>query len=276
MGKLYEKIKRYQQGFTLLELLVVLALLASLLTLALPRYQQFLEKSKEKAALANARLLLNSAKLIIQADPNSTLQSPYPRLREISQLPGIIEELDVEERRVTFLSYLEDGVRVLYQDGVFSIESNPSGEDDEDPAASSTIEDNQGDRHHISPPLQASKIKDEIRDSTSGGIKIDSGSLIKEDDKLYAVGWSGWFSNANPDKDISHYNNVIPLKTDTVYTDQDKVDRQGEKVWPHSLDRGSLYYDGQDYFLAPQEINIHTHPPGGWIKLPPGQIEKGE
>ncbi len=46
-------ICRVRQGFTLIELLVVLAIVAVLLTLAVPRYLQHVDRSKETVLLEN-------------------------------------------------------------------------------------------------------------------------------------------------------------------------------------------------------------------------------
>ncbi|RRS02406.1 prepilin-type N-terminal cleavage/methylation domain-containing protein [Aquabacterium soli] len=46
-------IRRVRQGFTLIELLVVLAIVAVLLTLAVPRYLQHVDRSKETVLLEN-------------------------------------------------------------------------------------------------------------------------------------------------------------------------------------------------------------------------------
>lgn len=49
--------KRKKSGFTLIELMVVLAVIATLLTLALPRYYSGLEKSREAVLQQNLALL---------------------------------------------------------------------------------------------------------------------------------------------------------------------------------------------------------------------------
>ncbi len=46
-------IQRVRRGFTLIELLVVLAIVAVLLTLAVPRYLQHVDRSKETVLLEN-------------------------------------------------------------------------------------------------------------------------------------------------------------------------------------------------------------------------------
>ena len=50
-------LKRKKSGFTLIELMVVLAVIATLLTLALPRYYSGLEKSREAVLQQNLALL---------------------------------------------------------------------------------------------------------------------------------------------------------------------------------------------------------------------------
>ncbi|MBS4095242.1 MAG: prepilin-type N-terminal cleavage/methylation domain-containing protein [Sulfuricella sp.] len=53
----YFKTKRHQLGFTLIELLVVLAIVSVLLTIAVPRYFQSVETSKETVLAENLRIV---------------------------------------------------------------------------------------------------------------------------------------------------------------------------------------------------------------------------
>lgn len=64
------KRKNGQKGFTLVELIVVMAILAILAAIAVPRYNSTLNGAKEKADIATARTI-QSAAMLYQANSST-------------------------------------------------------------------------------------------------------------------------------------------------------------------------------------------------------------
>jgi type IV pilus assembly protein PilA len=67
------KRKNGQKGFTLVELIVVMAILAILAAIAVPRYTGTLTDAKNKADLATARTIMSTAQTYQVSSPTNSL-----------------------------------------------------------------------------------------------------------------------------------------------------------------------------------------------------------
>ena len=66
-------MKKMNKGFTLMEMLIVIAIIAILIAIAIPTFNSALEKSRQKTDLANARSLKSLVIADFMADENGTV-----------------------------------------------------------------------------------------------------------------------------------------------------------------------------------------------------------
>ena len=68
--------RRRRKGFTLIELVVVIAILALLMAIAIPTYSNYRETAEEQAFIANERMLKNAAILYMSETGSESVSWP--------------------------------------------------------------------------------------------------------------------------------------------------------------------------------------------------------
>lgn len=88
------KLRRNQKGFTLIELIVVIAILGILAMMIVPRLSGFKAQANEQVNETNAKLLSNVAQMIAASDPNGAYPAwiANPTTITVAQANNLISE----------------------------------------------------------------------------------------------------------------------------------------------------------------------------------------
>lgn len=134
--------QRDRGGFTLVELIVVLAILAILATLLIPTMTGYIDKANEEKIIAETRMAVMAAQTVVSENyarapenwGNVELTPGSPpefqtgdedflgEIQTLSETPGIIQSVIVKDGKISKLSY---------ENGKMTCEYHSSGEDSE-------------------------------------------------------------------------------------------------------------------------------------------------
>lgn len=129
------KAKSRNKGFTLVEVIVVLVILGILIALLVPALTGYIDKAREKSALAECRQCVHATQTLasekygqgIMMEFNDNVKKEIQDLAEVSPegAKGIQELTWNDRAKVTRLVYVSDNdITVRYENGVYSISRN--------------------------------------------------------------------------------------------------------------------------------------------------------
>lgn len=115
------KAKSSEEGFTLVELIVVLVILAILAALLIPALTGYIDKAREKQIIAETRQVVQAAQTIFDEEYAKSYiteleAARYPDILKLAEVGGSIEDakLVFVDRKVSDLTYKNGGRMCRY------------------------------------------------------------------------------------------------------------------------------------------------------------------
>lgn len=113
--------RKNQKGFTLIELIVVIAILGILAAIAIPRLAGFSDKANKSAVVAEARTILTAYSTLVAENPNVVLADvSEAELEELTgELDGKITNQTNDNGKISF-TYTKGSITITCTDGQLS------------------------------------------------------------------------------------------------------------------------------------------------------------
>lgn len=281
-------MREKKDGFTLVELIVVLLILAILIALLIPSMTGYIRKAKEKAAIVECRNCVQAAQAILSEQygeaGTAALTSPYSQVLDQAEEKGTIQEIRYNgDYKVTYLKYTTKGkITVVYEDDTYKIirdeaggsgDSAESGKDEETSGKGVTITDSSGAKHEITASSKDGWEQKKEAINNGYGAGFGNGVLYQDQTGLY-VSVNDPYFGTDQNKDLTladlsakNPNQLIKIDSGTkLYIKGDVENESGPYL--KNIKRGDLCYVDGSYYVAPGPVSEWDKPgQGSWIKL---------
>lgn len=122
-------MREKNEGFTLVELIIVVAILGILAVALVPKYIQYVDRSREQAAMTECCNCVKITNIMIQAGEIENLpvddatDALLDKIKEMANVPGTVSETTLSDKDVTELKYVSaDNISVVYENGEYAVE----------------------------------------------------------------------------------------------------------------------------------------------------------
>jgi prepilin-type N-terminal cleavage/methylation domain-containing protein len=265
MHRLLERFIRREKGFTLMEMLITVAIIAILVVIAIPVFNIQLAKAKQATDDANCR----SAKALATTECLVNDQGNFGAKTE-SEWIAFVEACGIPANgKVDSASTLQctiDDSSITFQYGAGD-SGNGGGTSD----GSITVTDSQGATHTIKASGNWEQLKASV--DGGGGVAIPEGVVFSDSTGTYVGGYTQYV-RLTADTTLaqalqSNSASLLKITSATkVWVDADKVSTNGSQTWPSAPQLGELYYTGGTFYIVSQSgYSIWDTSPARWIKL---------
>lgn len=144
-------LKQQKKGFTLIELIVLLSVLASLALISVPSYAGIMKKSHETVTKSNCKTAVIASEALLALDinknsnENTFTNDEILQVKQNSKVPGTINLVTYNNNNITYLEYtnLQEKITAIYdvtKDPKIFIKNNTNSDKNEDTSIISDYE----------------------------------------------------------------------------------------------------------------------------------------